>query len=134
MTKEIATTLAGLAPRELVGIVSQWSTMPIKERIAAASKFSFLAWLRKSLDVLPPYSVLELKRFAKDCGVTAEVYLDVDRNCRVSLARETRKYYSIVSIDPLVSTVDEFDNCIRLILTNYLMQPEQALAIPGGSK
>ena len=98
MTKEIATTLAGLAPRELVGIVSQWSTMPIKERIAAASKFSFLAWLSKSLDVLPPYSVLELKRFAKDCGVTAEVYLDVDRNCRVSLARETRKYYSIVEL------------------------------------
>lgn len=94
MTKEIAQKLAGLTPRNLVVVVSRWSTMPIKENIDTAPKFNVLSRLSELLDMISPHSYLELGRFAKDCGIIANVYRDAGGNRRVTLIRETRKYRS----------------------------------------
>ncbi|TSC76742.1 MAG: hypothetical protein G01um101429_1132 [Parcubacteria group bacterium Gr01-1014_29] len=131
MTKDIAEKLAGLEPRDLVGVVSRWNTMPIKENIATVSK-SFVARLGESLGVVSPHSILQIRPFARNFGIIATLYLDADRKCRVSLEREKQKC-SIIIGDYQINTADEFDNCIRLVLTNFLMQLDQVLAVPSGS-
>ena len=131
MTKEIAEELAGLGRRDLVGIVSRWNTMPIKENISTIPK-SFVARLSESLDAVTPGAFLKLERFARDCGVTVTVCRGVGNNLHVSLKRESGKYQGIIG-DFQIGTADEFDTCARRILTDYLMQPEQVLAVPGGS-
>ncbi len=129
MTKEIATTLAGLKQRELVAIVSRWSTMPIDEHLAGVSKFSICARLGKLLNVVPLLSFLELERFARDCGVDATI---CSYNLCVSLERKSWKCQKIIG-NFFIGTADEFDTCARRILVDYLMQPEQVLAVPSGS-
>ena len=133
MTKDIAEKLAGLTPQVLIRVVSRWGTMPIMQNIDTAPLPRFLAWLGES-EVVSLHSILKIEPFAVNCGVTAKVYLDLGRNCRVSLKREVQRYPSIIIDDLLVRTANEFDDCIRRILTDYLMQPEQVLAIPGGSR
>lgn len=133
MTKEIAEKLVGLTSQVLIRVVSRWGTMPIMQNIDTAPFPRFLAWLGRESRVVSLHSILKIEPFAGNCGVTAKVYLDLGRNCRVSLKREIQRYHSIIIGDFQISTADEFDNCIRLVLTDYLMRPEQALATPSGS-
>lgn len=140
MTGEIAKKLVALETWVLVGIVSRWGSLTIENNIATTSSrgFRFLARLRETLGVVSTHSLLGLRRFGKDCGVTVNSYSDVQR---VTLIRETQKNYGPPAIyrivdkgkDPFVRTVDEFYNCIHLILADYQRQPEQSLATPSGS-